>query len=339
MNVVGSPVTIEPLRESVQLVGSFQAHELLTVVSEVPGEIISLPAVEGTKVNEGDLLVSLDDRKLKARLQDAKSRTKLAESTLKRSEILRASNSISEQELDESQAAVDQALASMELLEVELEDTQIHAAMDGVLGEHMVSRGQVVQIGQELMTLVKLDPLEINFQVPERYLSALKEGLKVNILSDAYPEETFEGTVSYLAPRLQTNTRTLPVKAEVSNPDRKLRPGMFGNVELVLKELAEAMFVPESAVMQQGTGTQVIVRNPGFRSEFRNVKVGARQGGRMQIIEGLQPDELVVAEGTIKVFRPGMLLNFTEDSTRYGLEASMAPVPEASAPDAAAEGE
>lgn len=332
MNVVGAPVTLEPLRESVLLVGSFLAPELITVVSEIPGEILTLPAVEGTRVQEGDLLVSIDDRKLKARISDAKSRVNLAESTLRRAELLRAGNSISEQELDEAQAALDQAKASMDLLEAELQDTRIHAPMDGVLGEHMVSRGQVVQIGQELMTLVKTDPLEISFEVPEQYLSALKMGLKVKIQSKAYPETDFEGTVNYLAPRLRVNTRTLPVKAEVSNPDGKLRPGMFGNVELVLNELDEALFVPESAVIQQGTTTQVVVRNPAFRSEFRQVKVGVRQGGRMQILEGLRAEDQVVAEGTIKVFRPGMLLNFTADSARYGLKASMAPVPERSAP-------
>ncbi len=142
--------------------------------------------------------------------------------------------------------------------------------------------------------------------------------------------------MSFVAPQLNTRTRTLPVKAVVANPEGRLRPGMFGKVELVLSENETAMFVPESAVMQKGTTTQVIVRNAGYRAEFREVQVGVRQGGRMQIVEGVSPEDLVVAEGTIKVFYPGMLLNFTEDSNRYGLEASMAPMPE---PAPEAEGE
>lgn len=331
MDVVGAPVVEDRLETSVRLVGTFEAPDLLTVVSEVPGEIIALPAVEGSAVMQGDLLVHLDDRKLNARLDEVKSRLRLAESTLKRAQILRQSNSISEQELDEAQASVDQARASIDLLEAELEDTRIHAAMDGMLGEHMVSPGQVVQAGQTLMTLVKLDPLEISFEVPERYLAALKPGLKVQITSDAYTDEVFEGELVYLAPRLRSSTRTLPVKARVPNAEGRLRPGMFGNVSLVLSENARALFVPESALLQQGGATSVIIRNAAYRSEFRPVNVGVRQGGRIQILEGLSGGETVVAEGTMKVFMPGMLLNFTEDSRRYGLAPSMAPIPEAPA--------
>jgi membrane fusion protein (multidrug efflux system) len=203
--------------------------------------------------------------------------------------------------------------------------------MDGILAEHMVSVGQVVPQGQELMMLVQQNPLEISFEVPEQYLSAIKERLAVNVRTDVYGEDTFSGELVYLAPRLRTSTRTLPVKAAVENTDGRLRPGMFGKVELVLSEQEEAMFVPESAVLQKGTTNQVIVRNPEtYRAEFRDVEVGVRQGGRMQIVRGLEPDDLVVAEGTIKVFYPGMLLNFTEDSRRYGLEPSMAPMPEQS---------
>lgn len=328
-NVVGAPVRVEPLRESVQLVGSFQSPEQVLVVSKVSGGVMSLPVEEGTTVQEGQLLAKIDDRKITARLADAKARLKLAEATLQRSKELRKTNSISAQEYDESVAAVDQAQASISLLQAEFDDTEVTAAMDGVLTEHMISVGQVVPVGQELMTLVQLDPLEISFEVPERYLSAVTPGLNVNVRTDVYGEDVFSGQLMYLAPRLRTSTRTLPVKAAVANPVGRLRPGMFGKVELVLREQNEALFVPESAVLQQGSLNQVIVRNPEtYRAEFREVKVGVRQGGRMQIVEGLERDELVVAEGTIKVFGPGMLLNFTEDSRRYGLEPSMAPMPE-----------
>jgi len=329
-NVVGAPVTVETLRESVQLVGTFEAPEQLLVVSKTAGEVLSLPVKEGTSVEKGDILATIDSRKITARLSEATSRLQLSNATLKRAKELKKTNSISAQEFDEAQAAVDQAEASIALLTVELDDTTIQAKMDGVITEHMVSVGQVVPVGQELMTQVQLDPLEISFEVPERYLAVVKEGLKVNIRTDVYGQEIFTGELTYLDPRLTISTRTLPVKAEVPNPDGKLRPGMFGKVELVLREEENAMFVPESAVLQQAESNVVIVRNPEtYRAEFKPVKIGVRQGGRMQIVEGIEPDDLVVAEGTIKVFFPGMLLNFTEDSERYGLEASMAPMPEA----------
>lgn len=339
-NVVGAPVTVENLRESVQLVGTFQAPEQLLVVSKTAGGVLSLPVKEGSHVEKGDVLATIDSRKISARLAEAESRLTLTKATLKRAEALKETNSISAQEFDEARAAVDQAEASIALLKAEYDDTTVTAKMDGVITEHMVSVGQVVPEGQELMTQVRLDPLEISFEVPERYLAVLNQGLKVNIRTDVYGDEVFEGELTYLDPRLTVSTRTLPVKAEVPNPDGKLRPGMFGKVELVLREKEKAMFVPESAVMQQGRSNQVIVRNPEtYRAEFKTVDVGVRQGGRMQIVEGLDPDDLVVAEGTIKVFYPGMLLNFTADSNRYGLEASMAPMPEQQGADAAPEGE
>ena len=336
-DVVGAPVTVEALRQSVQLVGSFQAPDQLLVVAKVDGGVMSLPVEEGTFVKKGELLATIDDRKISARLKDAKARRDLAQATLDRAEGLRKTNSISVQEFDEARAELDRATATIALLQAEFDDTKVKAMMDGVLTEHIVSVGQVVPVGQELMTLVQLDPLEISFEVPERFLAAVEAGLAVNIRTDAYGGEVFNGELVYLAPRLSTTTRTLPVKASVPNPDGKLRPGMFGKVELVLREIPDALFVPETAVMQQGTQSMVVVRNAeSFRSEFRPVQVGVRQGGRMQVLDGLSAGELVVAEGTIKMFYPGMLLNFTEDSRRYGLEPSMAPMPE---PPPAAEGE
>ena len=328
-DVVGAPVTVEPLQQSVQLVGSFRAPEELLVVAKVDGGVLSLPVEEGSFVKKGELLATIDDRKISARLKDARARRTLAEATLTRAEGLRQSNSISIQEFDEARAELDQSTATIALLQAEYDDTKVKAMMDGVITEHIVSVGQVVPVGQELMSLVQLDPLEISFEVPERYLAVVEQGLTVNIRTDAYGEEVFSGQLIYLAPRLSTTTRTLPVKASVPNPDGKLRPGMFGKVELVLREIPDALFVPESSVMQQGTQSMVVVRNPeSYRSEFRPVQVGVRQGGRMQIVSGLEPGELVVAEGAIKMFFPGMLLNFTEDSRNYGLEPSMAPMPE-----------
>jgi len=329
MNVVGAPVTVEPLKETLRLVGTFEAPDEVIVVSKIQGGVEEIAIEEGQTVEKGQMIARMDDDKIQARLLDARARKRLAASVLERAEELRKTNSISSQEVDEALAEADRAAAALALLEEELEDTRITAPMAGRVGEILVTKGQIVPLGQTLTELISTDPIEIRFEVPELYVGLVAEGLVVEISSDAYTDDVFEGTVSFLAPALRTTTRTLPVKANVPNPDGKLRPGMFGNVELVLRELPDAMFVPESAVMQQGTQNMVVVRNPeSFRSEFRPVRVGARQGGRMQIVDGLKPDELVVAEGTIKMFFPGMLLNFTEDSKKYGIEPSMAPMPE-----------
>lgn len=306
-NVVGAPVTVEPLKQTLRLVGTFEAPDEVIVVSKIQGGVEEIAIREGQVVEKGQLIAKMDDDKIQARLLEARARKRLAVANQQRAEELRKTNSISSQEVDEALAEADQAAASLALLEEELEDTRITAPMPGRVGEILVSKGQIVPLGQRLTELIRTDPIEVRFEVPELYIGLIREGLEVEMTSDAYPDALFTGTVSFLAPALRTSTRTLPVKARVANPDGKLRPGMFGNIELVLSEIPDALFVPESAVMQQGPQNMVVVRNPTtFRSEFRPVQVGTRQGGRMHIVSGLEPNELVVAEGTIKMFFPGM---------------------------------
>ena len=321
MNVVGAPVTVETFVQSLQLVGSFEAPEEVMVVSKLQGGVERIPVEEGQKVKRGDLLAKLDDDKIQARLQEASARLALAKSSLDRALNLRKTNSISDQEYDEAVAEVDRAEADLLYLQEELEDTEVTAPMDGVLGEILVSKGQIVPLGQHLMDLVQTDPLEIRFEVPEIHLDVLRKGLRVDITTDAYKEEVFSGEVTFLAPRLRESTRTLPVKATVPNPDGRLKPAMFGDVALVLREIPDAMSIPEAAVMHQGDQTTVVVQNAEGRAEFRPVQVEARQAGRMVIREGIDPEDKVVVEGWMKV-RPNTLLNFTEDSRRYGLEPS-----------------
>jgi membrane fusion protein (multidrug efflux system) len=326
VNIVGAQVEVAPLQQSILLVGSFEAPEEVTVVNKVQGEVVEITVEEGHRVKQGQLLARIDDDKIQARLLDTRARMTLAESTYTRVKELKESNSISNQEFDQALAELDRAKAALILLEEELEDTRVPAPMDGQLGEIMVSKGQIVPQGQVLMELVQVDPLEIRFEVPEQYLNVVKEGLRVDITTDVYGDDVFTGKVDFLAPRLRETTRTLLVKASVPNPDGKLKPGMFGNVKLILNEIPDALFVPESAVMQRGSSTMVMIRNAAGRSEMRPVKVGIRQGGRMHIESGLAPSDYVVAEGLIKTF-PGMLLNFVEDSKRYGLDPSTVPTP------------
>lgn len=332
--VVGAPVSVESYTQSLRLVGSFEAPDDVRVVSEVQGDVVELPAREGTDVREGDLLAKIDDRKIAARLREATSRLTLAEASLKRAESLRKTDSISDQEYDESVAEADRAAAEAALLERELEDTSVRSPMDGQLGEIEISRGQVVTAGQTLMQVVQVDPLEIRFEVPEVHLNALEPGLRVEISTDAYGNEVFEGDVTYLAPGLRASSRTLPVKATVPNPDRRLKPGMFGDVSLVLKEVSDALTVPESAVVHEGAETYVWVRDEEKRAEKRSIEVLARLPGRIVVGDGLTAGEEVVAEGWMKLREAGTRLTFTEDSQRYGLEPDPPPEENAEAEEA-----
>jgi membrane fusion protein (multidrug efflux system) len=326
VNVTGAPVTARPLTVTLPFVGTLVAPEHVSVMAQTQGEVLELPFEEGRRVETGQILARLDTQKAEARLREAAAQLTLAESTLARTEDLRASNNTSEQALDEARAQAASASATLSLLQKELEDMTLSAPMSGILGERNVSVGQIVQPGYVLMELVQIDPLEVRFEVPERQLGALNIGMELQLRLEAFPEEVLKGEVSYIDPILRENTRTVMVKARVANPEGRLRPGMFARVELVLEQIPEALFVPESALMQRGEKTLVMIRNAQGRSEEREVKLGQRKDGQAQIVEGLSAADLVVAEGLIKTM-PGMLLNFTENSRRFGLEPSAPPVP------------
>lgn len=318
VNVVAAPVRTMPVRESVRLVGSLVSSDELNLSSRMMGELVAIHAVQGQDVEQGDLLFSLDQDRLLARRAETASRLALAQSSLERIRRLRASDSATEQELDQALAAQEQALAQKALLEAELRDTQIRAPFRGRLGERQVSVGEIVQPGTPLARLVRTDPLEVRFEVPERHLGALRAGLPVLLESEAFPGESFEAELSFISPELRIATRTVPVRATVPNSSGLLRPGMFVRVHLVLEERPRARVVPEAAVMQRGTQTVVLRQNEAGRAEERVVQVGVRFDGQMEIREGLTENDIVVVEGLMKA-RPGMLLNFSPESARFGL--------------------
>ncbi len=324
VNVVGGAALSTNLLETVALVGTFEAPESIVVQGKIAGDLLELPIAQGAVVAKGDVLARLDPVKIEARLAEAKARLSLAQANFTRSRALRESETISEQEYDEAAARLEEIKASIALLESESSDAVLLAPFDGRVGERHVSVGQNLQVGQPLMDLVQLDPLDIRFDVPERYLSAVRTGLVVRIRTDAYPDEAFEGVVNFLAPAANRVTRTLTVKARVPNGADLLRPGMYGRVMLILAEKTDTLVVPEAAVMQRGEQNFVMAQNGEGRAEMRPVKVGLRLAGRMEILEGLQAGDAVVVEGLIKV-PPGALLAFSEESRRYGLAPTPPP--------------
>lgn len=319
VQVVAAPVKSMDIQDRVVLVGSLIAPEEIQVTARLQAELLELPVRSGQAVEAGDLLARLDDARLQARKAELEARETLSSTTLQRLKSLFESSTATQQELDEAQGSFDQAAAALTLLQEELRDTRIVAPFAGRVGERLVSTGQVLQAGQQLFTLTRLNPLELRFEVPERFIASLKEGMPVRMLSEAYPEDIFEGAVVFLSPTVNPQTRSIVVRAEIPNPDEKLRPGMFGRVELVLEERPDALVVPEAAVMQRGTDTLVLRQNAEGRAEFAPVQVGLRFDGMMEIRSGLDAGDIVVVEGLMKA-RPGALLSFSPESERFGLD-------------------
>jgi membrane fusion protein (multidrug efflux system) len=309
---VGFRAVEQPVEERVALVGTLAANEAVDIKSELDGVIEEVAFEEGASVESGRVLFRIDRAKLEASLSEAEANLKLAEATLGRYTALAESRAVSRQEVDQARTGFEVRLAAVELMRAQVEDATITAPFEGTVGSRLVSVGQYVTKGQPLTSLVDTDPMKVEFDVPERFLSRVAEAQELTMQVAAYPADRFRGTVYFVDPRVNPDTRTVLVKARLPNPDGRLRAGMFANLELILQVRKQAVVIPESALLLEGDRASVFVVEDG-KAQPRPVTPGVRLAGAMEIREGLQPGELVVIEGTQKL-GPGVPVEVREET-------------------------
>jgi len=316
MPVIAVQAETEPVEESIELVGSMAANERVVVQSEIGGFIEEVAFEDGDTVEKEQLLVRLETRKLEARLQEARADLDLARLNLERARALRENETIPQRDLDEARTNFEVAQAEVRLRTEELEDASIRAPFAGRVGQRLVSPGQYVASGEAITTLVDDDPLKIDFTVPERFISELARGKQVNILTEAYPQETFSGEIYFIAPEVDRRTRNLLTRARIDNPDGRLKPGMFGNLRLVLRIKDEAVVIPETALISRAETKLVNVVTQDDTVEFRKVEIGNWLKGKVEIVSGLSAGERVITEGHQKV-GPGSKVTVRPPSAGY----------------------
>ena len=304
VHVVAVAAKQQPVTDMVSVVGTAQPNEFVEIKSEIDGRVEKISFDEGQPVTKGQLLLQLDQGKLAASVAQAEANFKLAEANLKRSENLLENKTISKQEFDQSQSSFEATHASLELMKQQLNDSSLYAPFDGIAGARLVSPGQVISRGMTLTTLVSIDPIKEEFKVPERFLSQLQIGQTMAVSVATYPGQIFQGQVYFIDPRVDETTRTALLKARLPNPEHKLRPGMFGNLDLSLKVREQAIVIPETAVIAQSDKFSVFVVDQQQTAQARPVEVGLRLAGLAEITKGLQTGELVVTEGWQKL-QPG----------------------------------
>jgi membrane fusion protein (multidrug efflux system) len=302
---------VQPVSESLSLVGTVAANE---IKSEADGTVEEVRFTEGQKVKAGDLLLRLDEVKFAAVAAEAEANFKLSRTTYERTRQLFTDKLISQQEFDQVAAQLQANQASLDLKKRQLKDARMLAPFDGVVGARSVSPGQVIAKNTTLTWLVDLDPIKVEFSVPERFVGQLRLGQMIELRVSAWPGRTFRGEVFFIAPVIETATRTALVKARVANPEHELRPGMFANLDLALRLKAEALVIPESAVMASGDRTIIYVVDSNDLAQIRPVTLGIRQAGLVEVATGLKAGERVVAEGIQKI-RPGGKVKAVPPST------------------------
>jgi len=316
----------DSVREELIATGQIEAEQAIELRPEVDGRIIRIMVPEGSEVGAGQGLFKIDDAELRAQVWRLEAERDLAEQALARTRRLLEENAASEAELEEAEARARSAQANLELQQVRLERTLVRAPFSGVLGQRRVSLGDYVTSSTPLVSLQTVDPQRAAFDVPERYAARLAVGQEVVFEVAAVPDREFIGTVDFVDPRVELPGRTIRVKAEVPNRERLLQAGMFIEARLSTELRPDAVLVPETAVVQLESGPIVWVVGTGGQAFRREVELGIRRPGWVEIRTGVEAGETVITAGMERLFEGAVVMPRQPIDTPA--DASGAPAPE-----------
>jgi membrane fusion protein (multidrug efflux system) len=301
-------VKTSSLNETIEASGTLQSNEEVQVQPEITAKVVGLFFKEGTNVAKGTLLVKLYDEDLKAQLQKLELQQQLSKTTLERQENLLKINGISRQDVDVTRNQVSAYGADMEYTRTQLQKTELRAPFSGRLGLRTVSLGAIVSPTTIITTLQQIDPLKVDFSVPEKYRSAIKQGDVVDfkVSGDA---NTYKGNIYAMDPKIDLSTRTIKIRAIVPNTGQLL-PGSFAKVLIALKNMPNAIMIPTQAVIPGTRDKRVAIVDSG-RAKFIVVETGIRNADNIQITSGLSVGDTVITSGIMQL-KPGVALKYNK---------------------------
>jgi membrane fusion protein, multidrug efflux system len=308
--VTSSPVTSESWESLLTAVGSLDAVQGVTLTAEVTGKVVEVAFQAGSRVAKGDLLVQQDIAVEKAQLRSAESVAELARIEFERTKKLLATNVVSKSDYDKAQAQLTQALAQADNIRAVIAKKTIRAPFAGLLGIRHINLGEVINDGEPIVTLQSLDPIFVNFLLPQQLLAKIRTGLLVRVSSDALPDQVFTCKITAISPEVDTATRNIRVQATLDNSDEFLRAGMYVNVAVVLPQKEDVLIIPATAVLYAPYSDSVFVieekkggeGSPAgkiVRQQF--VRLGEKRGDFIAVISGLKVGENVVSTGAFKL--------------------------------------
>ncbi len=295
--------------DAIAATGQVEAVQAIALQPEVNGRVTAIRVREGATVSEGTPLVQIDDATLRAQVARAEADRDLAAQALARSRELLALDGISREEMERAEATARSTQASLDLLTIQLERTVVRAPFAGVVGERRISLGDMVTPATPLMTLQTVDPQRAVFSVPERFADQVGVGQEVTFRVAALPGRTWRGRVDFVSPAIDPSFRTVLIKAQVPNPNRDLQAGMFLELRLATETRPEAVVIPEDAVVPLDQGTFVWVVTNG-QAERREVTLGVRTPGFVEVRSGIATGEQVVVAGQVRL-QPGAPVSAT----------------------------
>ena len=290
-------------------VGSFAAAEGIIVANELDGTVTKIAFESGAQVNKGDLLVQLDVSTEQAQLASAEASADLARINLKRAQELRAKDTNSQADLDVVEAQARQTIANADAIRAVIAKKTIRAPFAGRTGIRQINLGQFIKGGTAIVPLQELDPIYINFALPQQDVTGLTAGQSIQVTVDTYPGQVFTGTITALNAKVDDATRNLQVQATLRNADEKLRAGMFGTVDVLLPQKDNFVTLPQTAIVYNPYGNAVYVVEKSTEgtdggallARQRFVQMGETRGDQVAILKGVKTGEEVVTSGQLKL--------------------------------------
>ena len=308
--VTSAPVKEEDWPPVLSAVGSVSPVQGAIVSAELGGVVSQVAFENGGEARKGDVLIKLDTSSEQAQLRTAEADLELARANLQRTRGLAAGKVVSKSELDAGESAFGQKQGTVDNMRSMIAKKEVHAPFDGQLGIRQVNVGQSIDARQPVVALTALDPVYVDFALPQQELSKLSSGFEVRLKSDAMPGREFKGKLTAINSMVDTVTRNVSLQATLDNPDHALRPGMFAKVEVELPQKHKTLVVPGSAISYAPFGDSVFViekkkdEKTGkelqtIRQQF--VRVGEARGDFVAITDGLKPNETIVSTGVFKL--------------------------------------
>jgi membrane fusion protein (multidrug efflux system) len=330
------------LVDETQAVGSLRSRQGVMLRPEVGGRVKQILFSDGQRVRKGQLMVQFEDQLQQAQVAQARAELSIAEANHKRNQELVAQNFISQRSLDESAAALDVSRAKLSLAQATLQRLQVLAPFDGITGLKQINVGDYLKDGADMVNVEDIDAVLLDFRLPERFQAKIRAGQKAQLTVDALPGRPFTAIVQAVDPLIEANGRSVGVRGCIDNRQQQLRPGMFARVNAVFGSRDNALVIPEEAIIPQGGRTFVVKVVAGDKpgalvSERVAVKVGLRQPGKVEIVEGLSAGDTVVTAGHQRLQKDGTAVRVVDLSQPGGGRPAGAPAP-GSAPASAPAG-
>jgi membrane fusion protein (multidrug efflux system) len=318
--VIASEVRIAHFVDRLEALGTLRAIESVTLTASVTETISAIHFDDGDRVEKNQILVEMTNAEEHAQLEEASALKDESYRQYQRVKSLESQGTAARSLLDERRREWETARARLAAIESRLADRLIRAPFSGVVGLRDLSVGALVEPGNPVTTLDDDSVMKLDFEVPSTYLEALRPGLGVTASAHAFPGHLFTGEVKAVGSRVDPATRSIRVRAELPNPERLLKPGLLMQVEL-LKNPRDTLVIPEEALLPLGDRQYVLLIDVdnGNTVVRREISIGARRPGEVEVLDGLAPGDRVVSHGTL-IVRPGQQVSIAavdDGSTTY----------------------